>query len=281
MAAVAQPIPPVMIDGKAIQVFRNDKAFTADGKKKTFCETVTDYSALVNFAFRSLQGMERVTKMIVEVLDKMGSSMKSFFQARAKELLIAWTWLTIPRLPSVTKDMIRSWKETKERKTGEIQGTQNRKWVEFVKNTSDAIASYFYAASLLLGSGALKNAGDVADLANNSADLGLSAQDHMLATKASKIAIKDNVDTQVQEALKNTQKYTALKVAKAACSVLSGALGLLLLAFGGPILPALALIAVSLAGTVFAMWNSLYKEASPYQMVDFFNTRHVQAAPTV
>jgi hypothetical protein len=62
-------------------------------------------------------------------------------------------------------------------------------------------------------------------------------------------------------------------VVKSVASVASGVLGLLVLAFGGPVLPAWALLALSLTSTVAAVTNHFFKETRTQEKVEFFKFR--------
>ena len=81
----------------------------------------------------------------------------------------------------------------------------------------------------------------------------------------------------LKERFADTQKEALLRLVKSVASVVSGALGLLVLAFGGPILPAAALLVISLTSTIFAMTSYFYKETRNYDLVKFFEWRAPQA----
>lgn len=285
MGIGANAIAFANVNGLRINVFANAKRNVEDGsRKKTLGERVVEYNGTANGAFRVFQLIERTLKAVIVVLKKMGNAFHVPCQKFADKCMTAWTMLTIPRLFEVTRNMRQSWANLKKQdQPGAIPGAFQRKAVDAAKNTFDASAAYLYAASLATGSIALKNAGDVPDLANNMLDARQRAQDYMLARKTAQAAAAEGVAPRVQRALGYTQKYSFITLMKAVCSVASGALGLSLLAFGGPVLPALALITVSLASTVLSILGSFYKDGSPYEMIDFFKTRHVQqvAAPVV
>lgn len=282
-AAIQQPQqwPKVAeVNGLRFNISKSDKYLNKDGTVKKTMDHIIDMCSGADIAFRIFQFCERTTKIVVEILVKMGSSMAGFFKEVAGKFLIAWTFLTIPRLPSVTKDALSSLKKVGEKnEVNPLPGSASRKVVEAVKNTADALAMYLYTISLFAGNMAWKTAGDVPDLINNVADAQLSAQDMLLARKHIQAVEANNLDADIHNALVHTQRYSLLKLMKAICSVASGVLGLALLALGGPILPAIALIAVSLASTVFAVMANFYKTTNQYKMVEFFNREHVQLAP--
>jgi hypothetical protein len=128
---------------------------------------------------------------------------------------------------------------------------------------------------------ALKPAGDIPDLISNVTELQMNAEDLCLATKAVKNAAAQNSPVEVELALVHTQRNSLIKALKAACSVAGGVLGLSVAMFGGPLLPAVALIVISLAGTGLAMMSHFYQETSPYKMIDFFDSRSVQVLSAV
>lgn len=278
MVIAANAIAFANVNGLRINVFANAKRNVEDGsRKKTLGERVVEFNATANGAFRVFQLIERTMKAGIVVLKKMGNSFQVPCQKFAEKCATAWTMLAIPRLFEVTRNMRQSWAKLKKPdQPGTIPGAFQRKAVEAAKNTLDATATYLYVGSLATGSIALKNAGDVPDLANKVLDARQSALDYMLARKTAQAAAAEGVAPRVQRALGYTQTYSFISLMRNVCSVASGALGLSLLAFGGPVLPALALITVSLASTVLAILGSFYKDGSPYEMVDFFKTRHVQ-----
>ncbi len=273
------PIPPVIVGGQGIQVFHNEGYFVEkpDGtkRKKNASELIANYLSEADGVFYFFQLCEKTIRAVVEVFRKMGNSMREFFEKLGAKFEMAWAVLTIPRLPVVLKDMVESIQRLRHKERGEIPGTSTRKAVEAIRSTSDAGAAAFYSVGFLTGSLPCIRAGDALDLTYNVADAQLCAQEMLMARKALHSAASQNVDVRIQHALQFTERHSFLKLIKAVCSVVAGILGLSILAFGGPLIPAIALIVVAVAGVVFSMWSSFYKASSPYEMVDFFRTRHV------
>ena len=136
---------------------------------------------------------------------------------------------------------------------------------------------YFYSGAFFWAP--LKIVGDIPDFISNATELQLNAQDLHLTTRAIKVASAQNCSVEVEQALSHTQRNSFIKTLKAACSVASGVLGLSVMMLGGPILPAVALVTLSLAGTILAMTSHFYQESSPFKMVDFFDRRSIEILP--
>ncbi|MBX7067250.1 MAG: hypothetical protein K1X28_08470 [Parachlamydiales bacterium] len=215
--------------------------------------------------YRTLQLMDRVCKAAAMVFE----SISDFLSGLAGKLSTAWAFLILPRLPEVTKnawEAIKTW--------GTVEGPEGyalRGHVKRVHDIADCSASWCYAGSLVLGSTPLKNAGDVFDFGSHTTDLSMAAEDHSMAGKHLEHIQANHANNQALiERFAETKKEALLRMIKSIASVVSGALGLLVLAFGGPVLPAAALLAISTAATVFALIAHFYKETATYKPVKFF-----------
>lgn len=134
------------------------------------------------------------------------------------------------------------------------------------------MASWGYALSLLFANSALKTAADIPDAVANFTDLSMAAEDYGLA--ADHLAHIDKVqNAALFRRMADTGKEAFIRMIKAIASVAGAALGLLVLAFGGPILPAAALLGVSLLSTIASMWAYFFKATRPYEIVEFFKPR--------
>ncbi len=277
---MAEALHTAQIGNQLIHVFPNKKYAAEDGKKKGCFTRFLDYAKEASGVFRLFQVGQRVCSAAVEILKKFGSSMSEFFKKLGAKFMLAWTILTIPRVPIVMKDFVEACKKLKNKpQPGEHPGTQARRRMEAVKHGFDAGAAVLYSANVVTGNPTIKVVADGLDLVNNVADCQLNAQTLANANKTLAKAKVEKVDGQVQEALKKTAKHAFLKTMKAVCSIAGGVLGLAMIAFGWPVLPALLLIGVSLASTVFAMWSTLYENGSRTEMVDFYKTKYVQLLP--
>lgn len=271
MAAAASAQPPY------IDIERQRYAAIPNPKKSwSAMEHVVDYTKSANGAFRCLQFLERVTRLVVIALKKMGSAMAAFFESLAGKLATGWAWLTIPRLPEVTKKAwaaISNWSKT-------VQGpamTATHDKLQKIHDLADATAAWGYAGSLFTGNPALKAAADIPDLVANVTDLTMAAEEHSLAKDHLKyVQAQKGLDPKLQQIFIEYAREQLLKIIKAVCSVVSGVLGLLVLAFAGPVLHPVVYIGFGLVGTIAALAAYFYKETRDDQRPEFFKIRDPQ-----
>ncbi len=177
--------------------------------------------------------------------------------------------LTIPRLPSVTKT---AWEAIANPKPDQGPAANATRGItQRIHDVADGAAAWGYGLSLLFNSSALKNAADVPNFVGDLTDLSMASEDYTLAKKHLEyINTNATNNAGLQTRFMETMREALLRVVKAVSSVVSGALGLLVLAFGGPILPATAALAMSLFSTMSAMSCYFYKETADSKMVEFF-----------
>lgn len=277
MAAISQKanvVASTIIDNKIIEVTKNPNA------EKSVNEHTISFAGTSNAVFRCFQVLERVTKLVVEALKWTGSSLVGVYEKLAAKFLVAWTSTSVFRLPEVTTRAIKSINEVNAAEK-DVPADFARKAVKAVHDSSEAAAMWLYSASFFLAHPAWKTAGDVPDLISNATDLQMNAEDWHLASQVAKKAVAQNSPIEVEKAVVHTQRNSFIKMLKAACSVASGVLGLAALAMGVSLLPAVALITISLSSTIFALMSHFYQETAPYKMIDFFQNRTVQVAPSV
>ncbi len=267
MAAVAaQPLPIHTIEINGHQ-FGNIPNPNTD---RTYFGRLIEYLKGSNGAFRIMQLLERVSKAASQILQEMGSSMSEFFDGVASKLGLAWAMLTIPRLPSVTKT---GWDAIFNPKADEGPGANSSRGItQRIHDVADAMAAWGYGLSLIFSSSALKNAADVPNFVGDLTDLSMAAEDYSLAKKHLEF-INTNAaqNGDLQTRFMETMREALLRVVKAVASVVSGALGLLVLAFGGPVLPGAALLAIGLISTMASMTSYFYKESiADKKVVEFF-----------
>ncbi len=267
-------VAATIIDNKIIEASENPNA------KRSFNEHLISFAGTSNAVFRVFQVLERMTKLVVEALKWTGSALVGVYESLASKFLVAWTSTSVFRLPDVTTKAIKSMNELNAAEK-DVPTDFARKAVKAVHDTTEAAAMWLYSASFFLSNSAWKTAGDVPDLISNATDLQMNAEDWHLASQVAKKAVAQNSPTEVERAVVHTQRNSFIKMLKAACSVASGVLGLAALAFGAPLLPAVALIVISLSSTIFAIASHFYQETAPYKMIDFFQNRTVQVAPAV
>ena len=273
MVIVQEKLPVVSyvaIDNKKISVVKNPNA------ERTAFQHTKEFLNSSNAVFRCFQLADRTLKLVVEALKRVGSPMVGYLEGIASKFTVAWTSTSILRLPDVTSRAIQSINDL----NTDIADTAT----DFTRKSVKAVHDFFEMATMYFYSGAffwapLKIVGDIPDFISNATELQLNAQDLHLTTRAIKVASAQNCSVEVEQALSHTQRNSFIKTLKAACSVASGVLGLSVMMLGGPILPAVALVTLSLAGTILAMTSHFYQESSPFKMVDFFDRRSIEILP--
>jgi hypothetical protein len=273
MAAVA--VPPVVVQPPIFVEINNHRfgELSNPNAGRSGWDHVIEYLKTSNGAFRMLQLFERVAKACSQVLQEMGSAMSVFFDDVASKCGLAWAALTLPRLPDVTKkawEAISKWSEPCEG----VAANSTRGILQKIHDVADAMAAWGYGLSLIFSSSALKNAADVPNFVGDVTDLSMATEDYSLAKKYLEfIPTNTPNSTKVHNRFVDTMREALLRIIKAVASVVSGAFGLLVLAFGGPVLPGAALLAISLTSTIAAMSAHFFKETMEHEKVDFFKNR--------
>jgi hypothetical protein len=175
----------------------------------------------------------------------------------------AWTVTIIPRLFSVTQEAKKAVKHLDTRR-------QN---VGAVSKVTDAAAAWGYASALVLGcfkkvsaSASAFKAAEMVTFVHDVTEGQIHAEEWnnaRLAARAADAGVGDVA--QFHDQMVCTQRYCAMKTAKAICSIAGFVLGLSLAA-SGLILPGMAIVAasISLAGTILAMSAEIYKASMPF-----------------
>jgi hypothetical protein len=220
---------------------------------------IEEYCDTSNGAFRELQILERVSRVVSHVLKQMQNGMATFFDGFAKSLNAGWVALTLPRLPKVTREGVEAGKALL---TGPTLSF--REGVQKIHDVAEGIATWLYAALFFTGSSVVKTAADIPDLIVNVSDTAMAAQD-LLNAKSELTTAKD---AQLQTRLRDTVTYNYMKLVKSVASVASAILGMLMIALGGPVLPAIAFIAMGLTSSVAALSAHFFKETRPYAMFE-------------
>jgi hypothetical protein len=246
-----------------------------------------NYSDKATGAFRILQLAEKVLKATSEILEKLGNAAAGNFKELAGKFAIAWTTMGVARIPKVTTDFMKSFGEAR-KSTGPAALW---KYLEVTKSGCDAVATYCYAGSLFAGQPALKVAGDAWDLGNNTCGAVLESKTVSSANTLLTLAKKEiqSVQTEINQlgetggdllaakrnqlgilggvknGLKLTKDASWLNLAKAISSIFGAVIGLSVLAFGGPVITALALTAVSIFGICCSMRSSYITDTSAFK----------------
>lgn len=271
MGVIAQQ--QVDVFGNRFGVFPNPALKNKDGTDKSWLDHTVTYFKEAGNAFRGLQLGDRICRVVSMVLKDMGNAMSGFFDDLAGKLSLGWAILTFPRLPSVTQT---AWKAIADWGTPSLGpvASASRGILQKIHDIADALAAWGYGLSLVLGNSALKNAADVPNFVADVTDLSMASEDYSLAKKHLEYINTNHADNgALQQRFVDTMREALLRIVKSVASVVSGVLGLLVLAFGGPVIPAAALLGIGLTSTVAAMANWFFKETAVQEKVEFFKFR--------
>lgn len=265
---VAASMDPATIN-KLYAVTPNKSITTKEGAPQTALGYVVNFTKTAYGAFRTLQLTEKVLKVASEIFRRIGHFYADVTKSLAKNIAAGWSFLAIPRLPEVfkdAKDAILNWRNKPEGKRSYIADKSDK-----AGTVAEAVATTGFAVTALTGSEKVLNTANVFDLIKNSFDLLVHGEDYTKAKQLynySQLTGKA-VDAKVQNRIVETMRHKVMLIAKTVFSIASGTLGLLALALGAPLVPAVALLAMGVTGTVLALWSHFYKETRSYELIDF------------
>jgi hypothetical protein len=236
-------------------------------------EHLTEYLSTANGAYRTMQIAERVIQVVLNVFKDLSQSTVSALKYAAGKLNVAWTMLSLPRIPSVIVEAKGA--------LGRLFGFNKsngslgvRAVASDLNKLGDCGATLGFSAMGLLNNSpiavAVKPFAEAADFVANATDLVPAADDLVCAYKYRTIAENNQVrNLEVERALTDTMKHSFLKLIKPIASVASVVFGFLALTYGGPVLPALAFITMGLVGSLASFAAHFFKETRPNQVINF------------
>lgn len=130
-----------------------------------------------------------------------------------------------------------------------------------IKNSFELAAVTLYSTLLFWPAERTAQVANVCSLGHDAADLTGLASDYQKTVAIEKL----NLSSEMREANQATQKLHLMKIVKAVISVALGVLGLAALIFGGPLLPAVILLTLSVAGAALSVTSHFYKENLPHR----------------
>ncbi len=271
--AASAALPHIEINGNMYAAHPNPSLKEKDGTDRTWLGHVVEYLSSSNGSFRLLQLLDRLSKSAAMAFATINSTLAAYFSEVADKFSVAWCMLSLPRIPEVTKkawEVITDWSSDPK---GPLANSM-RKTVGAVHDIADAAAMWLYSGSMVLGSMALKNAGDVPNLVADVADLTAAASDWNAASQhLTHINAKEPENEPMQQRFMDTMREALIRLVKSVASVVSGVLGLLVLAFGGPVLSPMILLGISLTSTLAAISSHFFRETMAYEKVDFHKIR--------
>lgn len=240
----------IRIDENWLNENRNEKA------DQTFLTQFSEYTGRVIGALRTLQ----VTKGCAKLRNNIGLSPSPVAASLENSAGVAISALGIVRLPSATQDAVKAVAALNQDDGIPVE----RKVGKAVRDTMDAISAWVYAFIFFTGNLAFLGVARVSDLANDGADLGISAADYNKAVQCEAAASGD-----VKKVFTHTKNYNMLRIAKAVASLASAVFALILFLTGAQLVSVIALTLLSITTALFAIRRDLYKEEGPHPIINF------------
>jgi hypothetical protein len=274
MVAVTQPNPSVTLFGHRFEAKPNPNLKNEDGTPKTKWDHVVDALKTQNIAFRLLQLIEKVLRVVSLVADHvktLGAPVVAYADALASRFATAWqivaTW---PRLPSVTR---KAWAIiTRCVKPDPVAPADtDRENMQSLHDVAEAGAAWSYAGALVAGSMSVKNVADTFNLVADATELGLEAKNWSMAKRHIEALrqVDPNNTRGMEKTFVDTLHLAMIKIIKAASSVVNGVLALLALSLGGPILPPVAMVGIGLTSTTSAIAAHFFEQTVDSKVQSF------------
>lgn len=177
--------------------------------------------------------------------------------------------LAVPYLPTVIKGASES-----------IDALQNKEGVTpkmvatAVRNTAEAAAITGYVVNLVARNTTVGTMATIADTVNDVTDFGIRVHNYneITALQERVNAPDSTASEDVKKNVEHTRTFAMLRVAKAVCAAVSALLGLAMLATGVAVLPAIALLVISFATSMFALISDGYKQTRPYELFNAYTS---------
>lgn len=240
-----------------------------DGTPKTALDIAADGHGKSFMVYRHLKGWTDLTKSASYAFERVGSAYASVAKELSGMFGSAANALSIPRFFEVTNNAwkaVRTWSVAA---TGPLANTY-RAMTQKLHDIFEAIATYGFIACWLTRNPFYANAVAAPDLVTNITDLTMAAQDWSKAgTDLDGVHKSEPNNIPRQRMFAEKMRHSLILIAKSVCSVVTGAFGLLTLAFGGPVLHPVAAVAFGLTGTMSAIGAYFYKETATYKLPDY------------
>ncbi len=245
----------LIIDQKWLDQNKNEKA------EDSVFDRAVDYTNEAKGAYRTLQVVQKTAKLGNEIGKEGWLPPSPVLGHLDHKAGIGASALGLARLPSATKGAIESLSALKQNDNGIGIG---RKVGKAIRDMMDAIASYSYAAVFIKKNPTIQTVAQVTDLTSDLADLQISASNYLQASK-----LESKATGEVKNALSHSRKTFLWRVAKDVSGIAAASLGFVSLAFGAPLMPAIAWIIVSLSTTLIAIARDVHKDIGTYKVIDF------------
>ncbi len=239
-------------------------------------QRVVDYTSQSNGGFRLIQLGYTTLKIVNQIKADTGGN--PVFPEFTSNLGITKNVLVIPYLPAVTNNAIKAWADLN-KKESQPSESHSRKVAVVFRNTSEAIGMYGYFSVLVIQNPTFRQIvqpiASTFDLINDATDVGIRASDVVQCSKLAKAAEQSALEEtpekrateEVKQSISDTKTYSIIRLVKAVSGAVSGILGLALLATGFALVPAIALLALSLITCASAISSQFYEESRKYSLI--------------
>lgn len=163
---------------------------------------------------------------------------------------------TLTFLPGATQDAVHS--------LGAVNQEEGRTVWNAIRDTSDAIISYCSCATLFSQNPLIGRVSQIAEGIYDSTDLHLSYSDYYKAAE-----MEEHATGEVKKVFSHSKDYYWLRIARAVVSIAAMILGLFLVISGVQWISGIALIALSLASSLFAILRDTHKNSGKYSVIGF------------
>ena len=237
------------------------------GYNRPMIEHAIEYCKSANGAFRVLQLLDKICKVMSMVLKELGSNLASSCSGLSSKF--SGASLIFPRLLGATNNgykAIVTWGTDAGSRDLISRGRMSR-----FHTIADSLAAWLYASSMILESMLLKNVADLCDFTSSMTDLVMAAENYNKEDALlDYISDNDASNAELKSCVESTMVESCLRFGKSSASVISGGAGLLVLGLGSPVLSATALLVTSLISTIFSIVADFYKAACAYERLNLF-----------
>lgn len=255
------PVTPINIQGNAYSAEVNP-SLTKNGNVKSRFDHVTTWLKDVGGAVNAYQTLEKTLKLASLYFRSVGSKTSIFCDRLAGKVSAVYSGLCLTRLPDTVNKAFQAIFYPKAKLT-------SRDHVDAIYTLADAGMTVGYSGAFLGGGIPFLGAAEGFSLATTMSDAYMKGYDVRQVNKLLPHVGSSDEAKPVRKMLEDTKTHAYLKIAKAVASLAMTALGCILLAAGGPAIPAVALIGVGLAATIVGIAAYFFKETAPYELADF------------
>ncbi len=261
----------------ATTVIRPDQLQPNPNVGRTPYQHAAEYTASGAGAFQTLRLCQRTAKIANEVRHLSGQGYSPVLSDIDSKCFAGWAIMGVPRLVGMSGSVAKTVADAS--KPSQVPGEKQRKIEKAIRDTTEMGSLVGHLANYVARTKVFAPVANTLDLISDTTDLKIAATDLSCAVKMAKQADREEAVAQVKKNVQQTKTHAMIRVAKAVCAVISGILGVSLMLLGGPIVPAIILIGLSLASTVLSIYAHFYKETRPFKMIDFFENRQVRQLP--